>query len=153
MLVMKYSELEHRLRPDGVEMTEFFGAAGAAAGAASGAVSGGTDSGAGGTLAGAGSGAGGSAGGALAGASGALAGAGVQMGLGVFPPGMEAPPAIHSEDEYAFVLSGTVKARVNGAVCVAEAGSATFIPAGEEHVSFNDGPEECRVVWMLVARR
>ncbi|MDR1468674.1 MAG: cupin domain-containing protein [Spirochaetaceae bacterium] len=84
--------------------------------------------------------------------AGAPAGAGVHMGCGVFPPGMTAPPAVHREDEYAFVLSGTIKAKVGGTVFEAKAGSATFIPAGEEHVSFNDSAEECRVVWMLVER-
>jgi quercetin dioxygenase-like cupin family protein len=83
-------------------------------------------------------------------AKGLPGGAGVQMGLGVFPPGMEAPPAAHDADEYAYVLSGAIKAKVGGKVFAAAAGSATFIPAGEEHVSFNDADEECRVVWMLV---
>ncbi|MDR3172934.1 MAG: cupin domain-containing protein, partial [Treponema sp.] len=82
--------------------------------------------------------------------TGAPAGAGVRMGYGVFPPGMTAPPAIHREDEYAFILSGTAKAKIGDTIFEAKAGSATFIPAGEEHISFNDGPEECRVVWMLV---
>jgi mannose-6-phosphate isomerase-like protein (cupin superfamily) len=108
MLIREFDALPHILRPDGVEMTDFF--------------------------------------------NGAPAGAGVRMGYGVFPPGMTAPPAIHQEDEYAFVLSGTVKAKIGDRVFEARAPSATFIPAGEEHVSFNDGAEECRVVWMLVER-
>lgn len=79
-------------------------------------------------------------------------GAGAHMGYGVFPPGMTAPPAVHREDEYAFVLSGRIKAKIGDRVFEAGAGSATFIPAGEEHISFNDGAEECRVVWILVER-
>jgi quercetin dioxygenase-like cupin family protein len=63
---------------------------------------------------------------------------------------MEAPPAVHRADEYAYVISGVIKAKIGGAVFEAKAGSATFIPAGEEHVSFNDSDEPCRVVWMLV---
>lgn len=111
MVVVKYEALSHNLRPDGVEMTDFFNQS-----------------------------------------TGLPGGAGVQMGFGVFPPGMEAPPAIHDADEYAFILSGTIKARVGGQVYEARAGGATFIPAGEEHVSFNDGKEECRLVWILVNR-
>jgi mannose-6-phosphate isomerase-like protein (cupin superfamily) len=84
--------------------------------------------------------------------NGAPAGPGVHMGYGVFPPGMTAPPAIHREDEYAFVLSGTVKAKIGDRIFEAGAGSATFIPAGEEHISFNDGAEECRVLWLLIER-
>ncbi|GHV78521.1 hypothetical protein AGMMS49944_03120 [Spirochaetia bacterium] len=83
-------------------------------------------------------------------ADGSPAGQGVQMGLGVFPPGMIAPPAIHQEDEYGFVIAGTIKAKIGGKVFEAGAGSATFIPAGEEHISFNDSSGECRVVWALV---
>jgi quercetin dioxygenase-like cupin family protein len=112
MIILPYQEQAHTIRPDGVEMTDFFACAKGLAG-----------------------------------------GKNVQMGLGVFPPGMEAPPAVHAEDEYAYVLSGTIKAKIGGKVCAAEAGSATFIPAGEEHISFNDTTEECRVVWMLVDSR
>jgi quercetin dioxygenase-like cupin family protein len=112
MTVLTYAELPHKLRPDGVEMTDFF-----------------------------------------PNAKGLAGGEGVLMGLGVFPPGMEAPLAVHAQDEYAFVLSGTVKSRIGGEVFAASAGAATFIPAGEEHISFNDGEEECRVVWMLVDKR
>jgi quercetin dioxygenase-like cupin family protein len=79
-------------------------------------------------------------------------GAKVTMGFGVFPPGMTAPPATHSSDEYAFILEGEVKCRINDKVYAARSGSATFIPAGEEHVSFNDSDSECRLVWMLVEK-
>lgn len=109
MVVLEYDRQPRAVRPDGVEMTDFF---------------------------------------ALA--KGLPGGRGVQMGFGVFPPGMEAPPAIHSADEYAYVISGVIKAKIRGKVFEAKAGSATFIPAGEEHISFNDSDESCRVVWMLV---
>jgi quercetin dioxygenase-like cupin family protein len=109
MIVRTYNDEPHELRPDGVEMTDFFAAA-----------------------------------------RGLPGGKRVRMGLGVFPPGMEAPPAVHDADEYAYVLSGAIKAKIAGQVFPAKAGSATFIPAGEEHISFNDSDEECRVVWMLV---
>jgi quercetin dioxygenase-like cupin family protein len=109
MIVLAYDEQKHLLRPDGVEMTDFFHFAGCLPG-----------------------------------------GQGVQMGFGVFPPGMEAPPAVHTADEYAFIISGAVKSKIGGKVYTASAGSATYIPAGEEHVSYNDGMEECRLVWLLV---
>jgi quercetin dioxygenase-like cupin family protein len=112
MIISAYNDLPHRLRPDGVEMTDFF-----------------------------------------AQAQGMAGGEGVHMGFGVFPPGMEAPPAVHEADEYAFVLSGVIKAKIGGQTFVAGAGSATFIPAGEEHISFNDTEEECRVVWILADKR
>ena len=65
MVIREFDTLPHILRPDWVEMTDFFTAA--------------------------------------------SAGSGVHMGYGVFPPGMTAPPAVHQEDEYAFVLSCTQK--------------------------------------------
>jgi mannose-6-phosphate isomerase-like protein (cupin superfamily) len=79
-------------------------------------------------------------------------GAGVRMGYGVFPPGISVPPAVHREDEYAFILSGSIKAKIGNEIFEAKAGSATFIPAGEEHISINDGTEACRIVWLLVER-
>jgi mannose-6-phosphate isomerase-like protein (cupin superfamily) len=81
-----------------------------------------------------------------------LPGTGVRMGYGVFPPGISVPPAVHREDEYAFILSGSIKAKIGNEIFEAKAGSATFIPAGEEHISINDGTEECRIVWLLVER-
>ncbi|MCL2392175.1 MAG: cupin domain-containing protein [Oscillospiraceae bacterium] len=76
--------------------------------------------------------------------------AGVKMGYAVFPPGSEAPPAAHDADEYAYIISGSVKSQIGGKVTELKAGCASFIPAGEEHVSFNDGDEACNLVWMLV---
>lgn len=108
MVIHEFDRLPHVLRPDGIEMTDFF--------------------------------------------NGTPAGAGVRMGYGVFPPGIAVPPAVHREDEYAFILSGTIKAKIGDRVFEAKAGSATFIPAGEEHISFNDGTEECRLVWLLIER-
>jgi len=80
-------------------------------------------------------------------------GDGVTMGFAVFPPGVQAPPAAHDKDEYAYILSGKIKVRLaGGEVVEAAAGCATFIPAGEEHASFNDSNEDCRLVWLLVER-
>ncbi|MDR3164949.1 MAG: cupin domain-containing protein [Synergistaceae bacterium] len=109
MFVVPYDKQAHVVRPDKVEMTDFFSLA-----------------------------------------KGLPGGHGVQMGFGVFQSGTQAPPAAHEQDEYAFVLSGTLKSRVRGEIFEAKEGTATFIPVGEEHVSFNDGAEECRLVWLLV---
>jgi quercetin dioxygenase-like cupin family protein len=108
MVIHEFDKQPHKLRPDGIEMTDLFNSA--------------------------------------------PPGARVRMGYGVFPPGITAPPAIHREDEYAFILSGSIKAKIGNETFEAKAGSATFIPAGEEHISFNDGTEECRIVWLLVER-
>lgn len=78
------------------------------------------------------------------------AGENVKMGHGIFPPGVTAPPAAHAEDEYSYILKGTVKCQVGDKVNILSAGCGTFIPAGEVHSSFNDGDEDCHVVWMLV---
>lgn len=80
------------------------------------------------------------------------AGDGVTMGHAVFPPGTVVPPAAHSGDEYSYVLSGKIKCQIGSQTFAAPAGSATFIPAGEEHSSINDGEDDAEVVWMLIEK-
>lgn len=83
------------------------------------------------------------------------AGEGVTMGYAVFPPGAQAPEAAHEADEYSYILSGTVKTYLpkEGETLVCSPGSASFIPAGQVHASFNDGDEPCHVVWVLVEKK
>jgi len=80
------------------------------------------------------------------------AGGKVKVGHGVFPPGTIVPPASHDEDEYSFILSGTVKARVGDTVHVLTTGCCGFIPAGEVHSSSNDSDKPCHLVWMLIEK-
>lgn len=80
------------------------------------------------------------------------AGEGVTMGHAIFPPGTVVPPAAHSGDEYSYVISGNIKCKVGDQIFSAKAGSATFIPAGEEHSTINDSDGNVEVVWMLIEK-
>lgn len=82
-----------------------------------------------------------------------LFGGAADMGAAVFSPGVRVPPegaVAHDRDEYAYVISGSIDSCSGGVSSRIEAGSASFIPAGEEHYSYNGGEEECVLVYMLV---
>ena len=81
------------------------------------------------------------------------AGEGVTVGYAVFPPGTVVPPAAHSGDEYSYVLSGNIKCKIGDQIVSAQEGSATFIPAGQEHSSINDSDSSTEVVWMLIEKK
>ncbi len=81
------------------------------------------------------------------------AGEGVTMGHAIFPPDTVVPPAAHSGDEYSYVLSGNVKCKVGDQIFAMREGSASFIPAGEEHSSINDSNSNAEVVWMLIEKK
>lgn len=80
------------------------------------------------------------------------AGEKVSMGYAVFPPGTVVPPAAHAEDEYSYIISGTVKCECDGVVHEMSAGEAGYIPAGEVHASRNDSGADAALVWMLIER-
>ncbi|MEA4900295.1 cupin domain-containing protein [Desulfitobacterium sp.] len=81
------------------------------------------------------------------------AGEGVTMGHAIFPAGTVVPPAAHSGDEYSYVISGNIKCKIGDQIFSAQEGSATFIPAGEEHSSINDSDGNAEVVWMLIEQK
>ncbi|MEF9839549.1 MAG: cupin domain-containing protein [Lachnospiraceae bacterium] len=76
----------------------------------------------------------------------------VSMGHAVFPPGTVVPWASHSGDEYSYILEGCVKCESNQEICEMSEGMAGFIPSGQEHRSFNDSDEDCKLLWMLVEK-
>lgn len=80
------------------------------------------------------------------------AGEKVSMGYAVFPPGTDVPIASHKEDEYSYILEGSVKCEIGGIISEMNEGMASFIPAGEEHRSFNDSHKECKLVWILIEK-
>ena len=78
------------------------------------------------------------------------------MGSAVFAPGSRGPAqgtTSHEEDEYAYIISGSIKCFSGGELCEAKAGDTTFIPAGEEHYSYNDSKEPCTLVYVLVKKQ
>lgn len=77
----------------------------------------------------------------------------VTMGTVVFPPGARVPMegvGVHTEHEYSFVMSGSLLTVCGGKECRISKGQASLIPAGEEHWAFNDGTENCELIWVLV---
>ncbi|WP_017728851.1 cupin domain-containing protein [Halalkalibacterium ligniniphilum] len=70
-------------------------------------------------------------------------------------PGSRVPFAgigSHEQDEYGLVLKGTLVTMSGGVEQRISSGQATFIPRGEEHWAYNDGIEDCEIVWVLVER-
>lgn len=82
-------------------------------------------------------------------------GARTNFGQVVIPPGGRVPVegfGAHDEDEYSIILQGTMKTKSGGEMYRVSAGEATFIPRGEEHYAYNDGVEDCIIIYALVKR-
>lgn len=66
------------------------------------------------------------------------------------PRTLVAPLHRHTrEDEYSFVLEGTMGAVLGGRVVQAEAGTLVFKPRGEWHTFWNAGDGPCRVLEII----
>jgi quercetin dioxygenase-like cupin family protein len=77
------------------------------------------------------------------------------MGTVSIPAGARVPlqgSGSHEQDEYAIFLKGSILTMSGGKEYRISAGQATFIPHGEEHWAYNDGKEDCELVWVLVNR-
>ncbi|MDQ0253393.1 quercetin dioxygenase-like cupin family protein [Evansella vedderi] len=84
-----------------------------------------------------------------------LEGARATFGTVTIPPGARIPlegTGSHQEDEYAIVIKGSITTMSGGKEYKVSAGQATFIPYGEEHWAYNDGNEDCEIIWALVKR-
>jgi mannose-6-phosphate isomerase-like protein (cupin superfamily) len=67
------------------------------------------------------------------------------------PRTLAAPLHRHSrEDEYSYVIEGTMGALLGDRVVVAEAGSLVFKPRGQWHTFWNAGAGPCRVLEIIV---
>lgn len=79
----------------------------------------------------------------------------VTFGYAVFTPGSRVPEegvSCHEQDEYSFIIKGKAKIVIDGKIIESGPNTAGFIPAGEEHYSFNDSEEPCELIWMLVEK-
>jgi len=77
------------------------------------------------------------------------------FGIITIPPGTRIPlegTGSHEQDEYSLVLKGSILTMSGGKEYRVVAGQATFIPQGELHWAYNDGEEDCEIVWALVSR-
>lgn len=55
----------------------------------------------------------------------------------------------HNEDEYSYVLEGTLGALLGEEVVTAEAGSWVFKPRGQWHTFWNAGDTPCRIIEVI----
>jgi uncharacterized cupin superfamily protein len=55
----------------------------------------------------------------------------------------------HDEDEYSFVLEGTLGALLGDQVVFAEAGDLAFKPRGQWHAFWNAGDTPCRILEII----
>ncbi|NRQ55989.1 MULTISPECIES: cupin domain-containing protein [Brevibacillus] len=77
------------------------------------------------------------------------------FGVVVVPPGARIPlsgSGSHAQDEYSIVVKGTILAGTEEGEYRMSANDASLIPAGEAHWAYNDGSEDCEIVWVLVKR-
>jgi len=77
----------------------------------------------------------------------------VTLGKTMIAPGQRLPAegtTAHAEDEYGYIMKGNIYTYSGGVEQLVEAGSATFIPRGEEHWARNDGTEPVEVLWLFV---
>jgi quercetin dioxygenase-like cupin family protein len=84
-----------------------------------------------------------------------LEGTRTTFGTVSIPPRIRVPlegTGAHDADEYSIVLKGSLLTISGGQEHRISAGEATFIPKGEEHWAYNDGKENCEIVWVLVKR-
>ncbi|WP_134698662.1 cupin domain-containing protein [Ammoniphilus sp. YIM 78166] len=78
-----------------------------------------------------------------------------KFGVVSVPPKARIPlsgTGAHDEDEYSIVVKGSILAGITGQEYRLTVGDASLIPAGEAHWAYNDGEEECQIVWVLVKR-
>ncbi|WP_408010070.1 cupin domain-containing protein [Pseudalkalibacillus sp. A8] len=77
----------------------------------------------------------------------------VKIGTVTIHPGERVPLTCvsnHEENEYSVIVKGTILTEIDDKQIRVSAGQATFIPAGKEHIAFNDGKEACELVFVLV---
>ena len=78
-----------------------------------------------------------------------------RFGIVTIPPGSRIPVsglAPHDEDEYSILVKGSMLTTIGETEHRIQAGDSTLIPAGEAHAVYNDGEEDCVLVWALVKR-
>ncbi|MBX9975187.1 cupin domain-containing protein [Cytobacillus firmus] len=77
----------------------------------------------------------------------------LKVGTVVIPPGKRVPltgVSNHRENEYSIIVKGSIVTETNGKTYRVSSGEATYIPAGQEHIAYNDSEEDCEIVWVLV---
>ncbi|WP_027415132.1 cupin domain-containing protein [Aneurinibacillus terranovensis] len=84
-----------------------------------------------------------------------IAGGNAKFGVITIPPEGRVPlngTGSHDEDEYSIVIKGSILSGTGDQEYRMKSGDASLIPAGEAHWAYNDGEEDCEIVWVLVKR-
>ncbi|WP_040209099.1 cupin domain-containing protein [Neobacillus jeddahensis] len=77
----------------------------------------------------------------------------LKVGAVTIPPGKRVPLSglsKHKENEYSIIVKGSIVTETKGKTYRVSSGEATFIPAGQEHIAYNDRDVNCEIVWVLV---
>lgn len=80
----------------------------------------------------------------------------IKMGKSVMKPGARVPlegMSSHDEDEYSYVLKGSLVAGTENVSTVISCGDFGFIPRGKKHWCKNEGDEDCELIWILVGEK
>ncbi|MCL6633134.1 MAG: cupin domain-containing protein [Alicyclobacillus herbarius] len=78
---------------------------------------------------------------------------GTRLGIVTIPAGTRIPfkgTGAHEQDEYSYIVKGSLVIQAGDKLYRVQAGDATLIPAGEAHWCYNDGNEDALIVWSLV---
>jgi len=82
-----------------------------------------------------------------------LATATVRMGKAIMKPGVRVPEVgmkPHDQDEFSYIVKGTMKSQVGDEHITLYPGDFSFIPKNTPHWSENVSDEDCELIWLLV---
>lgn len=77
----------------------------------------------------------------------------VRFGIATIQPGERLPNdglTSHEENEFSYIMKGTLSGESGGVPYTIKAGEASLIPAGEHHWCVNEGNEPVQLVYALV---
>lgn len=80
----------------------------------------------------------------------------VKMGKSFMKHGARVPydgMSSHDEDEYSYVIKGSLSAHTENVSTVITSGDFGFIPKGTKHWCKNEGDEDCELIWILVGEQ
>ena len=77
----------------------------------------------------------------------------VHFGFAEFEPDSRVPKSgttFHDGDEFSYIISGSLSCWSKDGIQKLQAGDCVYFPSGDEHYSFNDNTEPCKLIYMLV---
>ncbi|MDI7740386.1 cupin domain-containing protein [Lysinibacillus fusiformis] len=77
----------------------------------------------------------------------------VRFGIATIQPGERLPKeglTSHEENEFSYIMKGTLNGESGGIPYSIQAGEASIIPAGEQHWCVNEGDAPVQLVYALI---